>query len=677
MTPAPRSDRDAVHAPACLDHCPLMPTYGAPPVMFVRGQGTELWDADGRGTSTSCPASRSRPSATAHPAVADGAARAGPHAAARVEPLRQPTWPPRWPCTIDGLLGGGGQVFFCNSGAEANEARDQAGPQVGRPRPPRGRQRLRVASTAARWPRSHATGQPTKHEAFQPLPEGFRHVAWNDLDALGGGHRPERQRGPARAGAGRGRREPGARPGTSRACASCATSVGCCSMVDEVQTGFARTGSVVRLSSTSASGPTSSRMAKALGNGVPIGACWARREVAAAFQPGDHATTFGGTPIATAAARAVLAEMQRIDAPALAARRARASTRRPRGHARGGRRARPRAAAGRRARRPRRQGGGHRAAWSGAGRQRGDAHRAAPRAAAHRHRRRDRRGRRPSSQEVAAPSGRRHFLDVDDLERRRAGDRARPGRAAVAARPVLAGQGVALHLREAVEPDPPLDGDGRRAARRPSRLHRGATRSASTSASRSRTSPGSWPATTPCSRPGCSSTPGRRAHGGGVRRSRSSTCCPTAPTRCRPSPTCSPCARPSARWPAARWPTSATTTTWPARSAEASARCSACTSASAARPATTPDDGGAGARRGARRRHRVSRTASRRGGERRRRRPHRRLDVDGPGGRGARSGAAAFAGFTVDRGADGRRRARLRCSSTACRPTAARRWRPR
>ena len=57
----------------------------------------------------------------------------------------------------------------------------------------------------------HATGQPAKHEAFQPLPEGFRHVAWNDLDALGGGARPVRRRRAARAGAGRGRREPGDR----------------------------------------------------------------------------------------------------------------------------------------------------------------------------------------------------------------------------------------------------------------------------------------------------------------------------------------------------------------------------------------------------------------------------------------------------------------------------------
>jgi acetylornithine/N-succinyldiaminopimelate aminotransferase len=51
-------------------------------------------------------------------------------------------------------------------------------------------------------------------------------------------------------------------------------------------------------------------MAKALGNGVPIGACWAKREVAAAFEPGDHATTYGGQPLATAAARAVLQVME-------------------------------------------------------------------------------------------------------------------------------------------------------------------------------------------------------------------------------------------------------------------------------------------------------------------------------------------------------------------------------
>ncbi|MCP4250777.1 MAG: aminotransferase class III-fold pyridoxal phosphate-dependent enzyme, partial [bacterium] len=60
-------------------------------------------------------------------------------------------------------------------------------------------------------------------------------------------------------------------------------------------------------------------MAKALGNGMPIGALWAKTEVGKAFQPGDHATTFGGQPLATAAARAVLHVMERDHAPAAAA----------------------------------------------------------------------------------------------------------------------------------------------------------------------------------------------------------------------------------------------------------------------------------------------------------------------------------------------------------------------
>jgi acetylornithine/succinyldiaminopimelate/putrescine aminotransferase len=88
-------------------------------------------------------------------------------------------------------------------------------------------------------------------------------------------------------------------------------------VVDEVQTGLGRCGEWFAHQAFDVV-PDVVTMAKALGNGVPIGACWARREVAAAFQPGDHATTFGGTPIACAAARAVLAEMERIGAPALA-----------------------------------------------------------------------------------------------------------------------------------------------------------------------------------------------------------------------------------------------------------------------------------------------------------------------------------------------------------------------
>jgi acetylornithine/N-succinyldiaminopimelate aminotransferase len=86
-----------------------------------------------------------------------------------------------------------------------------------------------------------------------------------------------------------------------------------------VQTGLARTGRWFGFQHFDVT-PDVVTMAKALGNGVPIGACWARADVADAFKPGDHATTFGGQPLAAAAARAVLAVMEREDAPARAAR---------------------------------------------------------------------------------------------------------------------------------------------------------------------------------------------------------------------------------------------------------------------------------------------------------------------------------------------------------------------
>jgi acetylornithine/succinyldiaminopimelate/putrescine aminotransferase len=88
-------------------------------------------------------------------------------------------------------------------------------------------------------------------------------------------------------------------------------------MVDEVQTGLGRTGNWFGFQGLGAR-PDVVTMAKALGNGMPIGACWARAEVADAFEPGDHATTYGGQPLATAAARATLAVMEAEDVPARA-----------------------------------------------------------------------------------------------------------------------------------------------------------------------------------------------------------------------------------------------------------------------------------------------------------------------------------------------------------------------
>ena len=125
--------------------------------------------------------------------------------------------------TLDRLIGGGpGRVFFCNSGAEANEAPSSwpaSGPATGR---------YAVVSAYGSFhgrtlATLHATGQPSKHEPFQPLPEGFRHVAWRDLDALASALDPSVAAVLLEPVQGEGGVNPPA-PSTSRLCAACATS---------------------------------------------------------------------------------------------------------------------------------------------------------------------------------------------------------------------------------------------------------------------------------------------------------------------------------------------------------------------------------------------------------------------------------------------------------------------
>jgi predicted acetylornithine/succinylornithine family transaminase len=293
-----------------------MPTYGAPAVMFVRGQGTELWDADGQRYLDFLSGLAVTSLGHSHPAVA-AALHEQAQMLLHVSNLFATPNAAEVAVTIDGLLGGGGQVFFCNSGAEANEAAIKLARKWG------GRGRHVVVSAYGSFhgrtlATLHATGQPSKHEAFQPLPEGFRHVAWNDLDALAAAIDPSVSAVLLEPVQGEGGVNP-ATPAYFRGVRELCDERGLLFMVDEVQTGFARTGAWFAHQHFGIV-PDVVTMAKALGNGVPIGACWAKRDVAAAFQPGDHATTFGGTPIATAAARAVLAELQRLDAPALARR---------------------------------------------------------------------------------------------------------------------------------------------------------------------------------------------------------------------------------------------------------------------------------------------------------------------------------------------------------------------
>ncbi|HUP75381.1 MAG TPA: acetylornithine transaminase [Acidimicrobiales bacterium] len=307
--------RHSMGAPDTLERCPVMPNYGPPPVMFVRGTGTELWDRDGKRYLDFLCGLAVTSLGHAHPAVADAIAEQA-RTLSHVSNLFGTEPQVEVATVIDRLLGGGGQVFFCNSGAEANEA------AIKLARKYQGRGRHVVVSAYRSFhgrtlATLHATGQPEKHEPFQPMPEGFRHVEYNSVEALESVLDPsvgavllEPLQG-----------EGGVFPadadyvrGVRRLC----DERGILLIFDEVQTGFGRTGKWFGFEHFGIR-PDIVTMAKALGNGMPIGACWARADVSSAFKPGDHGTTFGGQPLAASAARAVLRVMHDIDAPALSA----------------------------------------------------------------------------------------------------------------------------------------------------------------------------------------------------------------------------------------------------------------------------------------------------------------------------------------------------------------------
>jgi predicted acetylornithine/succinylornithine family transaminase len=293
-----------------------MPTYPPPPVTFTRGEGTRLFDTDGRAYLDFLGGLAVTSLGHSHPAVAEALASQA-RTLLHVSNLYGNTVAPEVAATLDRLIGGGGQVFFCNSGAEANEcafklARKWAG---------RGRYVV-VSAYGSFHGRTlaalHATGQPQRHEPFQPLPEGFRHVALGDLDALAGTVGDDVAAvilEPVQGEGGVNEAPPGYFGEVRRLC----DERGVLLVLDEVQTGLGRTGRWFGFQHFGIR-PDVVTLAKALGNGVPVGACWARSEVASAFVPGDHGTTFGGQPLAAAAARAVLAVMEAEDAPGRAAR---------------------------------------------------------------------------------------------------------------------------------------------------------------------------------------------------------------------------------------------------------------------------------------------------------------------------------------------------------------------
>jgi predicted acetylornithine/succinylornithine family transaminase len=294
----------------------LMNTYARLPVTFVRGQGSELWDDADKRYLDFLGGLAVTSLGHSHPVVAAAIAEQA-STLQHVSNLFGTTIGPEVAATLDGLLGGGGAIFFANSGAEANECAIKLARKWG------GRGRHQVVSAFNSFHGRtlvtlHATGQPAKHEPFQPMPEGFRHVPLNDLDEL------ERALDPSVVGVllevvqGEG----GVWPVTAdylRGVRALCDERQMLLVLDEVQTGLGRTGQWFAFQHFDVR-PDIVTIAKALGNGMPIGACWARTEVADAFVPGDHGSTYGGQPLAAAAARATLQVMQDEDVPARARR---------------------------------------------------------------------------------------------------------------------------------------------------------------------------------------------------------------------------------------------------------------------------------------------------------------------------------------------------------------------
>jgi predicted acetylornithine/succinylornithine family transaminase len=297
------------------DRSALMRTYAEPPVTFVRGEGTMLYDQAGKGYLDFITGLAVVSLGHAHPVVAEAVAEQA-RTLAHVSNLYGNTLGPEVARTLDRLINGGagqagGQVFFGNSGAEANEcalklARRWAGP---------GRHVVISANNSFHGrtlATLTATGQPEKHQPFLPLPEGFVHVPYDDVTALEHALQPDNVAGvllePLQG-------EGGVMVPSSDylgAVRALCTERGALLILDEVQTGLGRTGHWFAFQAQGLQ-PDVVTIAKALGNGMPVGACWARAEVAAAFGPGDHGSTFGGQPLALSAARATLAVMEEED----------------------------------------------------------------------------------------------------------------------------------------------------------------------------------------------------------------------------------------------------------------------------------------------------------------------------------------------------------------------------
>ncbi len=280
-------------------------TYARFPVALVKGKGVRLWDAEGKEYLDFAAGIAVDVLGHCHPKVVE-AIKAQAETLLHVSNLYH----------IEPQVGlaralcersFADKVFFCNSGAEANEAAIKLARRYAKERWSSDRFEIvcmRDSFHGRTMATVTATGQEKHRQGFEPLLPGFKHIPFNDLRAAEQTIdsrtcavlvEPIQGEGGVRV------PDDDYLPGLRELCAE----RGVLLMLDEVQTGMGRTGRLFAYQHWGIE-PDVMTLAKGLGGGLPIGAMLAKEAVASAFVPGSHASTFGGSPFITAAAMAAL-----------------------------------------------------------------------------------------------------------------------------------------------------------------------------------------------------------------------------------------------------------------------------------------------------------------------------------------------------------------------------------
>ncbi|MFF7141963.1 acetylornithine transaminase [Streptomyces sp. SID2888] len=278
----------------------LMDNYGTPRLPLVRGAGTRLWDADGKEYLDLVGGIAVNALGHAHPAVV-AAVSEQIASLGHVSNLFVAEPPVALAERLLQLFGRDGKVYFCNSGAEANEGAFKIGRLTGRTH--------MVATEGGFHGRTMGalalTGQPGKQEPFLPLPGDITHVPYGDAQALAAAVTEETALVIIEPVQGEnGVVVPPA--GYLKAARAITAATGALLVLDEVQTGVGRTGHWFAYQAHEGVLPDVVTLAKGLGGGLPLGATVAFGRAAELLRPGQHGSTFGGNPVACAAGLAVL-----------------------------------------------------------------------------------------------------------------------------------------------------------------------------------------------------------------------------------------------------------------------------------------------------------------------------------------------------------------------------------